>query len=111
MSLGELEIQVQMMIQALRVKARKVSLIKNVSTQFLIEEFGTVVCAIERMEYKLVDSAVDDAFPGWRKVFVASSDDFNQKREELVWELMKSGYMRWIRFNYPHLFKNLIVTK
>jgi len=97
------------MIHALRIKAKKISLIKGVSTQFVVEEFGTIICAIKRVEYTLVDAAVDDNFPGWRKVYITSSDDFNAKREELIWELMKSGYMRWIRFNYPQLFKNLIV--
>lgn len=109
MSMDELEVQINMMFYALRVKAKKTSIVRGVSIQFLIEDFGVVVCAIDRLEYTIVDSAVDDNFPGWRKVYVTSEDDFNAKREELVWELMKSGYMRWLRFSYPQLFKNLIV--
>ena len=97
------------MIQALRLKAKKISLVKSVSSQFIIEEFGTIICAIDRMEYIVVDSAIDDNFPDWRKIFVSSGDDMNVKREELVWELMKSGYIRWLRFRYQQLFKNLIV--
>lgn len=109
MRLEELETQISVMISAFHVKARKLSLVRDISSQYLIEDFGVIICAIDRKDYSIVDSAVEESFEGWRKVYIATTDDMNQKREELLWELMRSGYMKYVRFNYPHFFKNLII--
>jgi hypothetical protein len=32
-----------------------------------------------------------------------------EKTDEIIWDLMRAGYMTWIRKNYPRQFKQLIV--
>jgi hypothetical protein len=93
----ELEAILEANLRALRVEYRKEYLIKDISVQFVVEKFGVIVCGINRMDYKLVDTAVGDQYEGWRIVYITTYDDMNEKRDEVLWAMMKSGYLMWLR--------------
>ncbi len=96
----ELEAILESNLRALRVEYRKEYLIKDISVQFIVEKFGVVVCGINRMDYKLVDTAVGDQYKGWRVVYLTTYDDMNEKRDEVLWALMRSGYLMWLRNSF-----------
>ena len=50
-------------------------------------------------------------FPGWRVVYVNTKEAVYERKEEVLWALMRSGYMSYIRNIYPRQFNNLIVTE
>jgi hypothetical protein len=58
MDLRELEDHVSIMLGQLRVSFRKFNLIRGISTQFIIEDFGLVVCCINRSDYTQVNDAI-----------------------------------------------------
>ena len=93
----ELVARLEENLRALRVEYRKEALIKDISVQFVIEKFGVIVCGINRLDYKLIDAAIGDQYNGWRIVYVTTHDDLNEKRDEVLWAMMRSGYMSWIR--------------
>jgi len=93
----ELEALLEANLRALRVEYRKEYLIKDISVQFVVEKFGVIVCGINRMDYKLVDTAVGDQYKGWRVVYVTTYDDMNEKRDEVLWTMMRGGYLTWLR--------------
>lgn len=96
----ELEALLEANLRALRVEYRKEYLIKDISVQFVVEKFGVIVCGINRMDYKLVDTAVGDQYKGWRVVYLTTYDDMNEKRDEVLWALVRSGYLMWLRNNF-----------
>lgn len=109
MTIKELEANLGSILLALRVKYRKIYLIKNISVQFIVEQFGLVVCGINRMDYKLVDVAVTDQYKDWEVVYVTTNDDMNEKREEILWSLMRCGYLMWLRHSHTDSqFKRLM---
>lgn len=112
MTLAELEIEIQIMLSALKVTARKHNLVKEVSVQFVIEEFGVIICGVNRADYSLVKDIVLKQFgPGWRVVYVSIQGSLHEKKDEIIWEMMRSGYMRYIRTKYPRQFKELITMQ
>ncbi len=109
MDMIELESGIEIMLRALHVPFKKVVLIKDVSVHFLIEDFGVMVCGINRLDYTEVNEKVDKEYPGWRLVYITTNDDLVEMRFDVIWTLMQSGYMKWVRINYPREFKNLII--
>jgi len=103
-----LESEIDIMIHALKLKPTKYQMGQKVSVQFAIDDFGVVVCGIERSDYKSIADVVENKFDGWRIVYITTEDSMIEKKEDLIWELMRSGYMKWIRMKYPRDFNNLI---
>jgi len=98
--MDELEAQLGAILNALRVEYKKLNLIKNVSTQFVIENFGVIICGINRSDYKLIADTVEDIYKDWRIIYITTQDNLLEKKEEIVWSLMRSGYLKWLRHNY-----------
>ncbi len=97
MTMHELTARLEENLRALMVEYRKESLIKDISVQFVVEKFGVIVCGINRLDYKLIDTAIGDQYEGWRVVYVTTYDDLNEKKDEVLWAMMRSGYMAWLR--------------
>jgi hypothetical protein len=45
---------------------------------------------------------------GWRTLYIYTADSLNVKKDELTWEFVKSGYLNYVRTNFPRNFKKLI---
>lgn len=97
MTMQELEARLGAVLGAFRVEYRKESIIRDISVQFVVEQFGVIVCGINRTDYKLVDTAIGDQYDGWRVVYVTTYDNVDEKRDEILWALMRSGYISWLR--------------
>jgi hypothetical protein len=96
-TMQELEARLGAVLGAFRVEYRKESIIRDISVQFMVERFGVIVCGINRMDYKLVDTAIGDQYDGWRVIYVTTYDNVDEKRDEILWALMRSGYITWLR--------------
>ncbi len=110
MSLTRITYDVGIILGALRVSYNVTSIIKDITTQYVINDFGVVVSVIKAGDYAIVNEKLDSVLKHYRKVFVSEADDLSEKRYEIVWELMRSGYMRWLRYSYTSGFPNLIDT-
>jgi hypothetical protein len=108
MDLEALEIDVRNMLKALRLDYDVVHLTSSSSIQFVIKDFGTVVCCISRMDYTTVREVVENTYMDYRVLYITTDEDISTKRFEVVWELMTAGYMRWVRFEHQRIFNNLI---
>lgn len=108
MTMDILEGEIAAMIHAFMLTGKKIELIKGVSMQFLIEQFGVLICGINRPDYRTVADAVSREYPDWRSIYITTFDDINEMRYEVLWELMKSGYIIWLRTEYPRLFTRSI---
>jgi hypothetical protein len=104
-----LEADIEATLNAFRVSYTKTHIVKDVSIQFVIEAFGTVVCGINRADYSLINNEMLKVFDGWRIVYVTTFDSMNEKKEEILWELMKSGYMTYIRSKFKRQFNEIII--
>jgi len=105
----ELEVGIETMLRALHVPFKKIIVLKDISIQFLVEDFGVMICGINRVDYAEVNEKINNDYPGWRLVYITTNDDLTEIRYEVIWTLMQSGYMKWIRINYPREFKNLVI--
>ncbi len=107
--MDELEAQLGAILNALRVDYKKLNLIKGVSTQFIMDSFGVIICGINRADYKLIADTVEDIYKGWRIIYITTQDNLLEKKEEIVWSLMRSGYLKWLRHNCTDsTFRNLM---
>lgn len=109
MILEELESEIKIMLYAYKVESKVYRLIKSVSVQFVVEQFGVIVCGINREDYKIITDQVNQDFPDYRVVYITGSDNMLEKKDDVLWELMKGGYIKWVRMNYPRTFNDSIV--
>jgi hypothetical protein len=108
MDIQELAPEITIMVAALHIPFKEVSLGSNLPKLTLIDLFGVVVVGIDRKDYSQVLNKVAASYPHYRCVFLTTTDNLLEKKDELLWDLMRSGYMRYIRYKFPHQFKNLI---
>ncbi|RLD07560.1 MAG: hypothetical protein DRI65_04465 [Chloroflexota bacterium] len=47
-------------------------------------------------------------FRDYRYIFIATSETMYDRKDDVIWDLMRSGYMRYIRNKYERQFNNLI---
>lgn len=110
MSLKRTITDVATMLGALRVPYDVTSVYKQITVQYVIRQFGLVVSAINTSDYGAVSSKVEEVFDGYRHVYVASTDNISDKRYEVVWDLMRGGYMKHLRNIYGAQFPNILET-
>jgi hypothetical protein len=108
MSIREKSYDVGIMLGALRVPFIIMNVIKSITTQYLIDDFGVVVSVINFNDFEIIDDKLNDVLKGYRKVYITDRDDVGNKRYEIIWALMESGYMRWLRLNYATIFPNIL---
>lgn len=109
MDMAELEEQIAVVLRNFFISYQKLNLVRGVSVQFIVEDFGVIVCGINRMDYVQIDDAVTNQFPDWRVVYITTHDSMMEKKYEVLWALMRGGYMRWLRFNFPRQVKNVLL--
>lgn len=108
MELQELDIHIRVMLNTFMVSSKKVNMLKNLAVIFLIEDFGTIVCGINRTDYGQIDSVIEEQFKNWRRVYITTQEDVSKKRYDILWELMRGGYIKWLRTTYPRQIKNTL---
>jgi hypothetical protein len=80
MDLKELEDYISIMLSQLRVTSKKLNLIRGISTQFVIEDFGLIICGINRVDYTQVNDTIIKNFPDWRIVYITTTDNVAEKK-------------------------------
>ncbi|RLI61321.1 MAG: hypothetical protein DRO67_08160 [Candidatus Asgardarchaeum californiense] len=98
---------VRTMLYTLRLDSKEHCPSMKVEYQFIIDQFGIIVHVVNSKFYELPEL---DPYEDWRQIHISEKDDLNKKREEMVWEIMKSGYMTWLRETHQQAFKNLILN-
>jgi len=108
MDMVTLEQELDQMVRALKLRIKKTVLGRDSEIQYTVDDFCVFFCGIERMDYRSIDENLQNRFEGWRIVYVTTEDVMLVKKDEVIWELMRSGYMKWIRLNFPRDFGYLM---
>lgn len=109
MELQEIEAHIKVMLNTFMLSSKKVNVLKNIAVAFLVDDFGIIVCGINRSDYSQVESVLVEQFKNWRRVYITTQDDMVEKKYTVLWELMRCGYMKWLRTTYPRQLKNTLV--
>ena len=108
MSLRQLTYDVGIVLGTLRVPYTITSVVKNITTQYIVEDFGVVVSVMNPGDYVLITDRLESLLKDYRIVLVTEHDNFEEKRYEIIWSLMQSGYIRWLRMLYPAQFPTIL---
>lgn len=108
MNLSELEQEATIILSQLRVKHRKISIMRGVSSQLIVDDFGLIICCINRVDYAQVSNAIGDQYKDWRVIYLTTNDNMLNKKYEVLWALMRGGYMKWLRYTYPRQVKSVL---
>ena len=110
MSQKEVAADVKILVNALHIPYKVVKLGRDLPEACLIDLFGTIVVGIDRRDYSEILSLLHIKFKGYRLFFITTADNFTEKKDELIFELMRSGYIKYIRIKFPNQFNTLIST-
>lgn len=108
MSLRTRAYDVGVMLGALRAPYNTDSIIKNITVQYILDDFGVIVSVIKPTDYNIILEALKNKYPNYRLIFVTENDDLEEQRYKILWELMRSGYMTWLRLTYGSRFRNIL---
>ena len=108
MFLSELEDHVSIILNQLMVKYLKHVLIKGVSVQFNIQDFGLVISCMDRTDYAQVSTKIQENYKDWRVIYITTNDNLIESKFKILWALMRGGYMKWLRYTYPRQVKNVL---
>lgn len=108
MELQELEAHIKVMLNNFMLSSKKMNILKNIAVAFLVDDFGIIVCGINRADYSQVESVLAEQFKNWRRVYITTQEDIVEKKYDVLWELMRCGYMKWLRTTYPRQLKNTL---
>jgi hypothetical protein len=76
-------------------------------TTFEISMFGVKIVFLGA-KAGLTGTGNDD---GWRIIYIKPNDLFEEKKMEVIWELMGSGYFSYLRSERPRTFKEMITQQ
>lgn len=107
-SLDDLLADINITLSAFLIPYKKVSLGHNFPSVFVINELGVVVVGIDPSDYTYILNKLISQFKGYRYIFISTAETVFAKKDEILWELMRSGYIRYIRYKYTRQFNNLI---
>jgi len=108
MKLSELIQDIKIMLQQFMVEYRQMEVLRGISSQYFVGDFGLIVCCVQLANRKQLVTKLGNDFEDWRRVFVTERDDLIEKKYEVLWNLMRGGYMRWLRLNYPRQVRNVL---
>lgn len=109
MDIEELTQRTKTTLERFYVKYRELPIINGQASLLAVEGFGLMVCCTHRLNYIQVRDFINEHYGDWRHFFVEIEDDSNKKRYELLWALMRCGYMKWLRINFPRQIRNVIM--
>jgi hypothetical protein len=107
-SLKSLESDISLVLHNFMVRSKKIYLTRDNSVQFVIQDFGLIVSAMDRMDYAQVKDIILNKFEGWRVVYISPTDNILEKKYDILWSLMRCGYMKWMRSNYPRQIERIL---
>lgn len=107
-SLEDLIDDINIMLSTLRVPYKKVLLDNRSTSAFEIKDLGVAVACIFPEDYSFILDKLQLKFNNYRYIFITTSDNLFEKKDAIIWEFMRSGYIRFIRLNYQRQFNELI---
>ena len=108
MILKELDDQLMIVLKHLRVEFNRRSILRGMAVEFVVSDFGLVVFGLSRSDYSIVNNYAEDHFKDWRVCYATTTSDLTEKRMEIIWNLMRGGYMKWLRYSFPRQVKNIL---
>jgi len=109
MQINEVIIETRIILTSLKLDYKEVKLQNSLPNAFVVEAFGVVLVGMLARDYTQIKSKLEEKFPTYRYIFIDTESNIVEKKYEIIWELMRSGYMRYIRINYPNQFKILLM--
>jgi hypothetical protein len=83
----------------------------DVAHWFVVDMFSTLICIVEESNINFVATRILDLYKEHRVVYVTKESSLNVSKEKILWEFMRSGYMRWLRYTYPTKFRYAITEQ
>lgn len=110
MSIKETSYDMEVLLKALKIPFSSTNVIRHVTTQFIVEDLGIVVTILNPNDYTMVKERVNFLFKDWKLLFITAASDISAKRYHIVFEFMRSGYMKWLREMYRNQYVQIIET-
>ena len=107
-SLEELQTEISVMLSAFMVPYKRVPLGSNLSDCFEVTELGVIIIGIEPLDYSYTMQKLYEQLTGYRYIVITTADNMIEKKDEVIWEFMRSGYIRYIRYKFQRQFNNMI---
>lgn len=111
MTLEQLTKEMELMLKALRVPYKKMSVIKNISQQFICDMFGLIVSTTTDADIDYVKDAIISKMPNYRYYLITNLVNILEARHSLIWALAEGGYLYYVRSNFPRSFNDLITMQ
>lgn len=103
------ESEIREILSALMVTYTEQKLKQHLPKAFVVDYFGVVLVGLDTDDFVQVKVQLEEQFKGYRHLFLTNNSNKTKIKDEIIWEFMRSGYMRHIRLKYPSQFKTLLL--
>jgi len=110
MSIKETSYDVEVFLKALKIPFSTTNVLKHITTQFIIEDLGIVLTVLNPNDYAMINDRVNFLFKEWKLLYIPAAVDVQAKRYPIIFEFMRSGYMKWLREIYRNQYVQIIET-
>jgi len=104
----DLEPDIEVMLNAFRLSYQPFFFTKHLPKCYLIQEFGIIVLGLGQAQKPEMEDKLKNKFPKHIHFYIYPSDKFSTKRYWLLWELMRGGYMIYLRTNYASYITKIL---
>lgn len=108
MSITRTSYDVGVLLGAFRLHYKITNIIKHITTQYIINDFGIIVSVVITGDKSRVATKLEETYPGYKYIFITVGDNIDDHRHPVLWELMRSGYLTWLRTTYRSSFKSIL---
>lgn len=107
-SLEELQAEIPILLSTFMVPYKRVPIGGSLPDCFEVIDLGIIIIGIEALDYSFVMQKLYEQYEGYRYIVLTTNDTMREKKDEIIWEFMRSGYMRLIRYKFQRQFNNII---
>jgi len=108
LSINRSSYDVGVLLGAFRLHYKITNVIKHITTQYIINDFGVIVSVTSTSDESRVATKLEEMYPGYKLLFIMIGDNVDDHRYPVLWELMHSGYLKWLRTNYSSSFRSIL---
>lgn len=110
MSIKETSYDVEVLLKALKIPFSTTNVMRHITTQFIIDDLGIVLSVLNPSDYSTINERVNFLFKEWKLMYIASTTDVVDRRYNIIFDFMRSGYMKWLRRAYRNQYVQIIET-
>jgi len=100
----DLDVDIEVMLKAFRLPYKSYFFSKQLPKFYVVPEFGIIISGVNTSNQAEMSERLSAKFSNYKLIYIYASDKLTNKRYKVLWDLMRGGYLTYLRSNYGSVF-------